>query len=219
MTTARSVTATFNGMSVTTPLVNGQTATNLSGQQGSFQYFYIDVPAGATNLVIETSGGSGDADLYVRLGTAPTTAVFDCSSTGSVSNETCSFAVPVAGRYYILLYGFTSYAGVSMQASFTTNAQTLTVEKVGTGDGSVSSSPAGIDCGAVCYASFAYGTSVTLTAVAASNSQFLGWGGACAGGGSCTVTMSEAKSVTARFRLPGDASMLPQWLMLLLGED
>lgn len=219
MTIARSVTATFNGTPVTTPLVNGQTAGNLSGSQGSFQYLYIDVPVGATNLVIQTSGGSGDADLYVRLGTAPTTAVFDCSSTGSVSNEKCSFAVPVAGRYYILLYGFTPYIGVSMQASFTPNAQTLTVAKVGTGDGTVSSSPAGINCGAVCDASFAYGTSVTLTAVAAGSSQFLGWSGACAGAGSCTVTMTEAKSVTARFRLPGDASMLPQWLMLLLGDD
>ncbi|HEY2311042.1 MAG TPA: hypothetical protein VGH46_08005 [Gaiellaceae bacterium] len=69
-----------------------------------------------------------------------------------------------------------------------------------TGSGSVTSSPAGIDCGSTCSASFASGTSVTLTAAADSGSTFAGWsGGGCSGTGTCQVMLSAATSVTASF--------------------
>jgi len=73
------------------------------------------------------------------------------------------------------------------------------VARSGTGSGTVTSSPAGIDCGSTCSASFASGTSVTLTASAAADSTFAGWSGACSGTGPCTVSMTEARSVTATF--------------------
>jgi hypothetical protein len=64
----------------------------------------------------------------------------------------------------------------------------------------VSSSPAGIDCGSTCSASFDYNTAVTLTAAAATGSTFTRWSGSgCSGTGSCTVTMNGTKSVTATF--------------------
>src|SRR5207245_5402868 len=64
----------------------------------------------------------------------------------------------------------------------------------------VTSSAVGINCGATCSASFASGTSVTLTAVPASGSVFGSWSGAgCSGTGSCVVTMNAAQSVTATF--------------------
>ena len=66
------------------------------------------------------------------------------------------------------------------------------------GNGSVSSNPAGINCGTTCTASFTQGTVVTLTA-APSAGFAMTWGGACAGAGSCTVTMDTARSVTATF--------------------
>jgi hypothetical protein len=75
----------------------------------------------------------------------------------------------------------------------------LSVFKSGTGSGTVTSSPAGIDCGSVCAAAFESGTAVALTPSAESGSEFAGWSGACTGTGACQVTMSEAKSVTARF--------------------
>ena len=78
-----------------------------------------------------------------------------------------------------------------------TNA--LSVSKAGTGTGTVISSPAGINCGATCSASYSSGTSVSLTATADSGSTFNGWSGACTGTGACTVTMDAAKSVTATF--------------------
>jgi Fe-S cluster biogenesis protein NfuA len=89
----------------------------------------------------------------------------------------------------------------SVTATFNRVKPTLTVSKAGTGTGSVSSSPAGIDCGSTCSADFDQGTVVTLTAAAGANSTFVGWSGACTGTGSCTVTMDAAKSVTATFNL------------------
>jgi endo-1,4-beta-xylanase len=88
----------------------------------------------------------------------------------------------------------------------TTTTQTLTVNKGGTGTGTVTSSPAGINCGTSCTtqnASFGNGTSVTLTAVAASGSTLAGWSGACTGSGACTVSMTQARSVTATFNTTG----------------
>ncbi len=68
------------------------------------------------------------------------------------------------------------------------------------GNGSVTSSPAGINCGSTCSASFDSGTQVTLTATAASGSTFSSWTGACSGSTpTCTVAMTLARSVTASF--------------------
>jgi endoglucanase len=77
--------------------------------------------------------------------------------------------------------------------------QTLTVTKAGTGSGTVTSTPSGINCGSTCSASFTSGTSVTLTPAVASGSTFGGWSGACTGTGACTVSMTQARSVTATF--------------------
>jgi endo-1,4-beta-xylanase len=79
------------------------------------------------------------------------------------------------------------------------SAIALTVTKSGSGSGTVTSAPAGINCGTTCSASYASGTSVTLTAAAASGSTFAGWSGACTGTGTCILSMTAARSVTATF--------------------
>jgi hypothetical protein len=79
--------------------------------------------------------------------------------------------------------------------------KTLTVNKAGAGNGRVTSSPAGIDCGASCAHAFEHGTSVTLTATAGTGATFTGWSGACSGTGRCTLTMSQNRSATATFAL------------------
>ncbi len=72
--------------------------------------------------------------------------------------------------------------------------------KTGTGSGTVTSSPAGINCGTDCSQNYIYGTVVTLTAQASAGSIFTGWsGGGCSGTGTCTVTMDSAKTCTAAF--------------------
>jgi lysophospholipase L1-like esterase len=78
----------------------------------------------------------------------------------------------------------------------------LTVTRAGTGSGTVTSSPTGINCGATCSANFTTGASVTLTAAAASGSTFAGWSGACTGSSTCTVAMTQARTVTATFNGP-----------------
>ena len=93
-------------------------------------------------------------------------------------------------------------ADQTVTATFTApaNTFTLTVTKAGVGLGTVTSSPAGIDCGTTCSFAFTSGTSVTLTATPAAGSTFGGWNGSgCSGTGTCTVVMSANRSVTATF--------------------
>lgn len=75
----------------------------------------------------------------------------------------------------------------------------LSASVEGPGTGSVSSSPAGIDCGAICQAAFPTGATVTLTPAADPGSEFSGWSGDCTGSGSCVATMTAARAVTATF--------------------
>jgi hypothetical protein len=88
-------------------------------------------------------------------------------------------------------------AATSVTATFALQTFVLTVTK--SGSGTVTSSPAGIDCGATCSTSFTNGTVVSLTATPASGFNFAGWGGSCSGTGACSVTMSAARTVTAAF--------------------
>jgi hypothetical protein len=84
-------------------------------------------------------------------------------------------------------------------ASAAAQTHELMVTKAGTGTGKVTSTPAGIDCGNTCNASFAQNTQVTLIATPAAGSTFAGWSGDCIGTGTCQVTLAAAKSVTATF--------------------
>ena len=88
-----------------------------------------------------------------------------------------------------------------LPADVLVDTATLSVALVvtGHGSGSVSSSPAGIDCAFSCSADFDTGSAVTLTAAPGPSSAFLGWSGACTGTGTCQVTVDVAKSVTATF--------------------
>lgn len=93
-------------------------------------------------------------------------------------------------------------AARNVTATFTLQVFDLDVAKAGNGSGTVTSNPAGIDCGAACVASYNAGTVVTLTAAPAISSTFTGWNGAgCSGIGACSVTMDAAKAVTATFEV------------------
>ncbi|HET6998197.1 MAG TPA: substrate-binding domain-containing protein [Solirubrobacterales bacterium] len=90
------------------------------------------------------------------------------------------------------------YNGLAQVAEFS-HERPLTVTKAGTGTGTVKSSPSGIKCGITCKAEFDKGREVELKQVADAGSKFLEWTGACSGSGSCKVTMSAAREVTAVF--------------------
>ncbi|MEZ4404621.1 MAG: hypothetical protein R3B06_31665 [Kofleriaceae bacterium] len=80
-------------------------------------------------------------------------------------------------------------------------SQSLVVTKSGAGTGTVTSTPAGINCGADCDQVYPPGTVVTLQPMADPTSVFVSWSGACSGAGACTVTVDAATAVNARFDL------------------
>ncbi|TXX93159.1 S8 family peptidase [Vibrio cholerae] len=98
-------------------LTNGKVVTGISGKQGELKKFYIDVPAGR-RLSIVTSGGTGNLDLYVRLGREPEPFAFDCRSVRNGNNETCTFTPTREGRHFITLYGTTEFNNVSLVARY-----------------------------------------------------------------------------------------------------
>ncbi len=118
------VTAAFNGVGVscagtggggsTSGLQNGVPVTGISGATNSKTYYTVTVPAGRT-LTISISGGSGDADLYTRRGSQPTTSSFDCRPYRTGNTESCSVATQAA-TYYIMLNGYRAYSGVTLKA-------------------------------------------------------------------------------------------------------
>lgn len=76
----------------------------------------------------------------------------------------------------------------------------LTVAKSGAGSGTITSVPAGINCGTDCTEDYTSGTAVSLTAMPYLGFRLNGWLGDCSGtGGGCVVTMDDVKSVTATF--------------------
>ena len=99
-------------------LQNGVPVTGLSDSAGGQEYFTVDIPSGASNLVFTMSGGSGDADLYVRFGSEPTTGSYDCRPYRSGNNETCTFATPSTGTYHVMIRAYSSYSGVSLVATW-----------------------------------------------------------------------------------------------------
>jgi PKD repeat protein len=120
--TTRSVTVTSGGGGCTpsgTVLCSGTAVSGLAATKNNWTSVYtLVVPAGATNLTIGIAGGTGDADLYVRLGSAPTTTSYTCRPYLSSNNETCTFAAPTAGTYYIRLRAYATFSGVTLTPAF-----------------------------------------------------------------------------------------------------
>jgi hypothetical protein len=90
---------------------------------GNWSSFYqVTIPAGTTSLVVNISGGTGDADLYVRAGAAPTTSSYTCRPYLSGNTETCTINNPTAGTtYFIGVRAYSSYSGVNMKATRSPN--------------------------------------------------------------------------------------------------
>jgi hypothetical protein len=100
-------------------LSNGVTVTGLAASSGTSLNYTMQVPSGATNLSFVITGGTGDADLYVKYGSAPTDSSYDCRPYKSGNQESCSFASPQAGTWYVRVKAYTSYSGVSLTGSYT----------------------------------------------------------------------------------------------------
>jgi len=177
MSSARSVTATFSPQPTHT-----LTVTKSGTGTGTVTSTPAGIDCGSTcsapfnpNAVVSLSQTASTGSVFAGWGGGA------CSGTGACQ--------------------VTMSSAQSVTAAFDPQpTHTLTVTKSGTGAGTVTSTPAGIDCGGTCSAPFNANAVVSLSQTASTGSVFAGWGGgACSGTGACQVTMDAAKSVTATF--------------------
>lgn len=127
--------------------------------QAGWNYYYIDVPSGASSLVVDVYNVSADADLYVKYNAKPTLSVWDCRPyIGGVISEQCTLNAPTAGRWWIGVNNWsTGTILYTVRATFTQPVADTTAPTVPT----------------------------SLTATAASSTQInLSWGASTDTGGS-----------------------------------
>ncbi len=156
----------------------------------------IIVPA---NITEEATGASGKVVTYNVEATDPDALVkkLECApASGS------TFAVGTTTVNCTALDGHENTASKSFTVTIKPEVPKHTLTVTVSGNGTVTSTPAGIECGqshTKCSAEFPEGEAVKLTPMPEANNLFKEWGGACSGSGSCSVTMSANESVMAEF--------------------
>jgi uncharacterized repeat protein (TIGR02543 family) len=167
---------------------------------GGFQYAPSVSSDGTVTFARSASGCGNRVRLLSYPLDGPATVLWRVPSGGDVGTT----RVYVNARGDATLY-FDNFACGQPAASdvwqiLEQGAIQLSVKVEGDGSGSVTSSPAGINCGSDCTETYDSGTGVTLTATPQGGSTFAGWGGACTGTSTtCTLTMDASRSVTATF--------------------
>ncbi|MEQ1566189.1 MAG: M4 family metallopeptidase [Myxococcota bacterium] len=108
--------AAWTAVGVTPPLQYDPMATysNLSGASQSQVAYQFTTPAGASSVQFVISGGTGDADLYVKFGQPASLSVFDCRPYIGGNDEVCTFTPAQAGTYHVMLHGYSAYSGVTL---------------------------------------------------------------------------------------------------------
>jgi len=102
-----------------TVLANGVAVALPAKALGTWSSTYtLAVPAGRTTLTFSISGGSGDADLYVRYGASPTATTYPGRPYKTGNYETCTFNSPQAGTWYVRVRAYAAYSGVSLKGSY-----------------------------------------------------------------------------------------------------
>ncbi|MBL4660182.1 MAG: S8 family serine peptidase [Alcanivoracaceae bacterium] len=112
------VLAMGGGTPPTNELENGVAVTGLSGAKDSQQNFTLAVPSEAINLTFNMSGGTGDADLYVKFGSAPTLTSYDCRPFIGGNTENCPVTTAQTGTYHVMIVAYSAYTGVSLTGSY-----------------------------------------------------------------------------------------------------
>jgi phospholipase C len=171
-------------------------------------------PSGSVQLSVQAAGaGAG----MISSNPAGINCGQACSASFVEGTQVSLTAAPMGNSFFAGWAGACSGSGIckvrltkntSVTAAFNASPL-LAVTLGGTGKGSVTSNPSGINCGQTCSASFSLGTQVTLTATAAANSYFVGWAGGCRGNSpTCTLTLSASQQATAAFATSQSAPVL-----------
>lgn len=103
----------------TVTLSNGVAVSSISASTGAWKHYKIAVPTGQSKLDIVMSGGTGDGDMYVKRGAQPTSSVYDYRPYLSGNAESVSVTNPVAGDWYISIYAYSTFSGVTLKATYT----------------------------------------------------------------------------------------------------
>jgi phospholipase C len=171
--------------------------------KGSGKGTVASTPAGI-NCVTTCSGNFANGTKVTLSATAATGSYFAGWTNGACSggNSVCVLTINSSQQ---VTATFTSSLGA-----------VLTVLPAGLGVGTVTSSPAGINCGITCIASFTPGTQVTLTESADGSDTFAGWsGGGCSGTSpTCVLTLTANQQVTTNFTAPQDVNALNHIIIL-----
>jgi hypothetical protein len=222
-----STNAKFTRSSETTPndggFVGRFRATDNSG--ATIQQTVQDLTAGSTYnfsgwVNVPATSDAFTFKLQVKWRNASNSAISTkviksyTSPTGGWNEATGSLVAPAGTTNALVQMVVSSLNGTiyidnfSLGGSGSIPSYTLTVNKTGTGNGTVTSTPPGINCGSDCSEVYLSNTSVSLTAAEEPGSIFTGWSGDCSGTGTCTVAMDAVKSVTANFDLQSSSHTL-----------
>jgi hypothetical protein len=117
-------TTLHNGIPVTVPELGA----------GHWKFYSLVVPAGATGLSFDLSGGNGDADIYAKYGSLPLSNL-DCVSASAAPSEHCAIANVQAGTYYVMVYAYTDISNVSLVGQYSGGATALTIGDVAVTEG------------------------------------------------------------------------------------
>lgn len=173
------------------------------------------IVVGGIGTVSATGGASGNPVTFSSTTPAVcTTSGANGSTVAGVATGTCTIAANQAGNAdYNPAPQVTQSFAVTVITGFT-----LTVNNLNLPGGSVTSNPAGINCGKVCSNGYASGTIVDLQATPRDGYLFSGWGGVCSGyANTCTLTINTAKTVTANFEI-FKKKRSPSWRVWLLSQ-
>lgn len=191
VTGTTTVTVTFNDLQAPT-VPTGVTATPVSATQINLGWTASSDNVGVTQYRIERCQGASCSN-FAQIGTVngtPPAASF---------SDTNGLAAGTTYRYQIKAADAGGNpSGPSTPIVNASTYLTLTVNKAGTGAGTVTSSPVGINCGATCSANFSPNSSITLTASPSSGSSAAGFSGGCvSSGATCVFTITANTTVTA----------------------
>lgn len=97
-----------------TELSNGVTQAPINAIAGETRLYSLNVTEDSADLQFTLTGGTGDADLYVKFGSQPSLQDFDCRSYNTGNDERCIFDPPSAGTYYVTVNAYTDFSNVSL---------------------------------------------------------------------------------------------------------
>ena len=193
-------------------LVEVNLVSGLAGAANSESEFSLYIPAGATDINFAMSGGTGDADLYVKFGIPPTPNDYDCGSYLDGNTENCSGSLS-GGTYYVVIVGYTDFTGVNLTVSYRTTAPALHTVTVSASDGG-GISPSG-------DVSIEEGQSKTFTVIPQQDyfvQGVTGCSGTLVGNSYTTGPITAACTVSAQFSVILVAPSAPQIISIRSGD-